>query len=631
MKKLRFCGIGLSLMLAVSALSLPAAAFTFPDEITDTEGQTYTLIPDSAECIRLTNIGSSGELPAMIYDTVNSAGNKVREAVRWRGIEFQFTVQDDWSGASGEMYEEAEQKCKDALAPYYADSSVYFSTLAREQADTETTVRVEVATENDSPKTAEAAIRALGHVFAADHASWMPLFEHYYGNISPNYNVEPGSTEESEIKALCEKAGGTWSVYPENGETLADGTITLTAYSDDNQFALIRAIYDATGLQTSFRMNTMEMWLRMESPDLRRTLSLPCSAAAFPETLSAGLAGNAEALPLLPVSSECFNFACNGTDGDFPFAVYGNAADEAVSDSTIWHAVRDTGLALYCTVQGDAVSEQEIGALLSPVYAGGYRGIVTSDYDSDTDTTRVRIRIYDHIPLKSDNPRLSADVLYGGTDADAKAAEAFRALEQKYVLKAVSYGPGLEYGTGLMGGYATGGGWDCHYLLPTDGTALSGIQKLVADEFPDYSCTEEALGESTMLKLNRKQDSQAEYGLYTIAKRVYEQTGERMYFKVSFPDMMLMSPLDDPALERTLRLTGDINGNGGVDLDDAVNCLTAFNLTGLGLASDYSDEQRAAGDVNANGGIDLDDAISIIQYYNLNSVADCPTPWGEIL
>lgn len=59
------------------------------------------------------------------------------------------------------------------------------------------------------------------------------------------------------------------------------------------------------------------------------------------------------------------------------------------------------------------------------------------------------------------------------------------------------------------------------------------------------------------------------------------------------------------------RAIGDVNGNGGIDLVDALYILRHYNKVRT-----LSDLELSAADVNKNGSVDLVDAVIIMQYYN---------------
>ena len=80
-----------------------------------------------------------------------------------------------------------------------------------------------------------------------------------------------------------------------------------------------------------------------------------------------------------------------------------------------------------------------------------------------------------------------------------------------------------------------------------------------------------------------------------------------------------------------LTLTGDADGNGTIDLSDAVKVLTIYaeNASGLNRAI-YGSTLDSAADVNSDGNIDLDDAVAILTYYAHNAAGLDPS-WDAIL
>ncbi len=78
-------------------------------------------------------------------------------------------------------------------------------------------------------------------------------------------------------------------------------------------------------------------------------------------------------------------------------------------------------------------------------------------------------------------------------------------------------------------------------------------------------------------------------------------------------------------------VTGDADGNGTIDLSDAVKVLTIYaeNASGLNRAI-YGSTLDSAADVNSDGNIDLDDAVAILTYYAHNAAGLDPS-WDAIL
>ena len=66
---------------------------------------------------------------------------------------------------------------------------------------------------------------------------------------------------------------------------------------------------------------------------------------------------------------------------------------------------------------------------------------------------------------------------------------------------------------------------------------------------------------------------------------------------------------------------GDVNGNGEVDIDDAVSILRHL------VSKPNATFIEEAADVNGNGGIDIDDAVSILKYL-VGKITTLPTNDG---
>ena len=77
-------------------------------------------------------------------------------------------------------------------------------------------------------------------------------------------------------------------------------------------------------------------------------------------------------------------------------------------------------------------------------------------------------------------------------------------------------------------------------------------------------------------------------------------------------------------------LFGDVDGNGDVDLTDAISALQAYTSTILHTAMPLTDEEFAIADVSGNGKVELDDAISINQYYTNTHLLKKSASWYEL-
>lgn len=79
-------------------------------------------------------------------------------------------------------------------------------------------------------------------------------------------------------------------------------------------------------------------------------------------------------------------------------------------------------------------------------------------------------------------------------------------------------------------------------------------------------------------------------------------------------------------------VTGDLNGDGNVDLVDAILTLQAYtDEVIVGMESPLSAEQKTAADVNQDGKVDLADALFILMYYTQNTLTGSETSWEDIM
>ena len=78
-------------------------------------------------------------------------------------------------------------------------------------------------------------------------------------------------------------------------------------------------------------------------------------------------------------------------------------------------------------------------------------------------------------------------------------------------------------------------------------------------------------------------------------------------------------------------LTGDVNDDGTVSVDDAQLTLNAYVKSIAGKDHGLSEEQVRAADVNEDGNVSVDDAQTILIYYVKNTLAGSGTTWDELL
>ena len=81
----------------------------------------------------------------------------------------------------------------------------------------------------------------------------------------------------------------------------------------------------------------------------------------------------------------------------------------------------------------------------------------------------------------------------------------------------------------------------------------------------------------------------------------------------------------------TEAVTGDVNGDGKVSVDDAQLTLKAYTERIAGNDMKLTAEQIKAADVNSDGEISVDDAQNILKYYTEKSVAGKDITWDDIL
>lgn len=84
-------------------------------------------------------------------------------------------------------------------------------------------------------------------------------------------------------------------------------------------------------------------------------------------------------------------------------------------------------------------------------------------------------------------------------------------------------------------------------------------------------------------------------------------------------------------------LRGDVDGNGRVDLRDAMAIARESDRTTVGmyergaLLDMLTDAQYSIGDVDGDGALTLRDAYLVIRYYDFNENLKRDTSWDEII
>lgn len=83
--------------------------------------------------------------------------------------------------------------------------------------------------------------------------------------------------------------------------------------------------------------------------------------------------------------------------------------------------------------------------------------------------------------------------------------------------------------------------------------------------------------------------------------------------------------------ESTETLTGDINGDGTVSVEDAQLALLAYVQTMAGLESGLTEQQALAADINGDHTVSVEDAQIILIYYVSNTLSSQNVTWDELL
>ena len=78
-------------------------------------------------------------------------------------------------------------------------------------------------------------------------------------------------------------------------------------------------------------------------------------------------------------------------------------------------------------------------------------------------------------------------------------------------------------------------------------------------------------------------------------------------------------------------LTGDVNGDQDISVDDAQLALRAYVAEMAGKENGLEDWQCSAADVNSDDKVTVEDAQLILLYYVKNTLANTPTPWEALL
>ena len=90
-------------------------------------------------------------------------------------------------------------------------------------------------------------------------------------------------------------------------------------------------------------------------------------------------------------------------------------------------------------------------------------------------------------------------------------------------------------------------------------------------------------------------------------------------------DTLLNATIHYNASTPDISITGDLNGDNLVSVDDAVLTLTIYAKRAAGMDVDFSEAQVAAADINGDGIVDVKDAVAILTYYARVSAGLQPT------
>ena len=78
-------------------------------------------------------------------------------------------------------------------------------------------------------------------------------------------------------------------------------------------------------------------------------------------------------------------------------------------------------------------------------------------------------------------------------------------------------------------------------------------------------------------------------------------------------------------------LTGDINDDGEISVEDAQLALLEYVNAMTGLESSLTEKQKLAGDVNGDKEISVEDAQTILLYYVSNTLSGETVTWDDLL
>lgn len=118
------------------------------------------------------------------------------------------------------------------------------------------------------------------------------------------------------------------------------------------------------------------------------------------------------------------------------------------------------------------------------------------------------------------------------------------------------------------------------------------------------------VGDFLKLKLKAREDAAA--GTVSDVQISVSQVGNKAETAMTGTGAVCTVTLEDNRIEKPEVLTpGDVNGDGSIDLVDAV-----YILQNVNQVREFNDAQNTAADVNRSGNVDLVDALMIMKYFN---------------
>ena len=168
-------------------------------------------------------------------------------------------------------------------------------------------------------------------------------------------------------------------------------------------------------------------------------------------------------------------------------------------------------------------------------------------------------------------------------------------------------------------------------VISIGGSAFCGCESLTSMTIPDSvtSIGAWAFDSCTSLKLVTINNPNCEIydEKYTISNTaaIYGYTSSKAEAYANKYDRTFVSLGDAPMV------TGDINGDGTIDISDATIILMMYAYSAAGMdMSEYTEEQLIAADIDGDGKVSISDATYILTYYAQNAAGLNPS-WEGIL